>query len=94
MILLSILISIGAIALPSINNNIYSIFYKRINSIIFLYFGAFFNAFFIQSIGSEISIYSDLFYVTINSQSDIIIIAFLLLNSTQLLYLSYKNEKL
>ena len=69
MIFLSILILIVAIALPSINQNIRSILYVRISSIIFIYAGALaFNAFYIQSIGSGIGIYSGLFQVTSISQ--------------------------
>ena len=69
MIFLSILILIVAIALPSINQNIRSILYVRISSIIFIYAGALaFNAFYIQSIGSGIGVYSGLFQVTSISQ--------------------------
>nr|YP_009493210.1 hypothetical protein [Ganoderma calidophilum]AWJ64005.1 hypothetical protein [Ganoderma calidophilum] len=69
MIFLSILILIVAIALPSISQNIRSILYVRISSIIFIYAGALaFNAFYIQSIGSGIGIYSGLFQVTTISQ--------------------------
>nr|WVH37953.1 NADH dehydrogenase subunit 2 [Fomes fomentarius] len=69
MIFLSILILIVAIALPSINQNIRSILYVRISSIIFIYAGALaFNAFYIQSIGSGIGVYSGLFQVTTISQ--------------------------
>ena len=69
MIFLSILILIVAIALPSINQNIRSILYVRISSIIFIYAGALaLNALYIQSIGSGIGIYSGLFQVTNISQ--------------------------
>nr|WVH38240.1 NADH dehydrogenase subunit 2 [Trametes gibbosa] len=69
MIFLSILILIVAIALPSINQNIRTILYVRISSIIFIYAGALaFNALYIQSIGSGIGIYSGLFQVTVISQ--------------------------
>ena len=69
MIFLSILILIVAIALPSINKNISSVLYLRISSIIFIYAGALsLNAFYIQSIGSGIGIYSGLFHVTVVSQ--------------------------
>ena len=69
MIFLSILILIVAIALPSINKNIRSILYVRISSIIFIYAGALaLNAFYIQSIGSGIGVYSGLFQVTTISQ--------------------------
>ena len=75
MIFLSLLILIVAVALPSINKNINSILYIRITSIIFIYSGALsLNAFYIQSIGSGIGIYSGLFHVTTISQLlDIII---------------------
>nr|YP_009493208.1 hypothetical protein [Ganoderma calidophilum]AWJ64003.1 hypothetical protein [Ganoderma calidophilum] len=75
MIFLSILILIVAIALPSISQNIRSILYVRISSIIFIYAGALaFNAFYIQSIGSGIGIYSGLFQVTtINLIFDVLI---------------------
>ena len=53
-----------AVALPSINKNINSILYIRITSIIFIYSGALsLNAFYIQSIGSGIGIYSGLSHV-------------------------------
>jgi NADH-ubiquinone oxidoreductase chain 2 len=69
MIFLSILILIVAIALPSINQSIRSVLYVRISSIIFIYAGALaLNAFYIQSIGSGIGIYSGLFQVTSISQ--------------------------
>nr|YP_010835460.1 NADH dehydrogenase subunit 2 [Perenniporia fraxinea]WFS78693.1 NADH dehydrogenase subunit 2 [Perenniporia fraxinea] len=69
MIFLSILILIVALALPSINQNIRSILYVRISSIIFIYAGALaLNAFYIQSIGSGIGVYSGLFQVTVISQ--------------------------
>lgn len=69
MIFLSILILIVAIALPSINQNIRSILYVRISSIIFIYAGALaLNALYIQSIGSGIGIYSGLFQVAVISQ--------------------------
>ena len=58
-----------AIALPSINQNIRSILYVRISSIILIYAGALaLNAFYIQSIGSGIGVYSGLFQVTTISQ--------------------------
>ena len=69
MIFLSILFLIVAIALPSINQNISTILYVRITSIIFIYAGALaLNALYIQSIGSGIGIYSGLFQVTNISQ--------------------------
>ena len=65
-----LLILIVAIALPSNNKNIRSILYVRISSIIFIYAGALaLNAFYIQSIGSGIGVYSGLFQVTILSHS-------------------------
>ena len=58
-----------AIALPSFKKQISSALFTRISSIIFLYAGALsFNAYYIQSIGSGIGIYSGLFHVTIVSQ--------------------------
>ena len=58
-----------AIALPSINQNIRSILYVRISSIILIYAGALaLNAFYIQSIGSGIGVYSGLFQITTISQ--------------------------
>jgi len=69
MIFISILILIVAIALPSFKKQISSTLFTRISSIIFLYAGALsFNAYYIQSIGSGIGIYSGLFHVTIVSQ--------------------------
>src|ERR1700719_693168 len=69
MIFISILILIVAIALPSFNKQLSPILFTRISSIIFLYAGALsFNAYYIQSIGSGIGIYSGLFHVTIISQ--------------------------
>ena len=69
MIFLSILILIVAFALPSINQNIRNFLYTRISSIIFIYAGALsLNAFYIQSIGSGIGVYSGLFQVTTISQ--------------------------
>nr|YP_010462020.1 NADH dehydrogenase subunit 2 [Hericium erinaceus]YP_010759078.1 NADH dehydrogenase subunit 2 [Hericium alpestre]UUF93974.1 NADH dehydrogenase subunit 2 [Hericium erinaceus]WEX31992.1 NADH dehydrogenase subunit 2 [Hericium alpestre] len=69
MIFMSILILIVAIALPLINRNLTSILYARITSILFIYAGALaFNAFYIQSIGSGIGVYSGLFQITQISQ--------------------------
>ena len=69
MIFTSILILIVAIALPSLKKDISSILITRISAIIFIYSGALsLNAFYIQSIGSGIGIYSGLFHVTIISQ--------------------------
>ena len=89
MIFLSILILIVAIALPSINQNIRIILYVRISSIIFIYAGALaFNAFYIQSIGSGIGVYSGLFQVTTISQlldvdEQILILSSLFFNSNK-----------
>ena len=69
MILISLLILIVAIALPSINKNISPILYTRIAAIVFIYAGALsLNALYIQSIGSGRGIYSGLFHVTAVSQ--------------------------
>ena len=58
-----------AIALPSSKTEVSSLLVARISSIIFIYSGALgLNAFYIQSIGSGIGIYSGLFQVTIISQ--------------------------
>ena len=72
---ISIMILIVAIALPSINRNISPNLYLRISSLLLLYTGALsFNAFYIQSIGSGIGIYSGLFQITLFTQLfDIII---------------------
>ena len=92
MIFLSILILIVAIALPSINQNIRSILYVRISSIIFIYAGALaFNAFYIQSIGSGIGVYSGLFQVTTISQLLDVDEQILILSS--LFFNSNKNKK-
>ena len=51
-------------ALPSINKLVLAILFPRISSIFFIYTGVLFiNAFYIQSIGSSIDIYSGLFQV-------------------------------
>nr|YP_009710768.1 NADH dehydrogenase subunit 2 [Amanita thiersii]QFZ98718.1 NADH dehydrogenase subunit 2 [Amanita thiersii] len=69
MIFLSILTLIVAKAIPSINNNLSSIYFTRISAIIFLYAGVLsLNTLYIQSIGSGIGIYSGLFHVTQVSQ--------------------------
>jgi NADH-ubiquinone oxidoreductase chain 2 len=70
------MILIVAIALPSINRNISPNLYLRISSLLLLYTGALaFNAFYIQSIGSGIGIYSGLFQVTLFTQLfDIVIV--------------------
>ena len=67
MLFISILILIVAMALHS--NYIHSILITRIAAITFIYAGALsLNAFYIQSIGSGIGIYSGLFHVTTVSQ--------------------------
>ncbi len=73
---ISIMILIVAIALPSINRNISPNLYLRISSLLLLYTGALaFNAFYIQSIGSGIGIYSGLFQITLFTQLfDIVIV--------------------
>lgn len=69
MIFISILTLIVAKALPSLNNNLSSIFFTRISAIIFIYSGVLsFNSLYIQSIGSGIGIYSGLFHITQISQ--------------------------
>ena len=83
MIFISILIFIVAIAIPSLKFNISSILLTRITSIILFYSGVLaFNAFYIQSIGLGIGIYSGLFHVTTISQQlniFILLIGFLIL---------------
>lgn len=76
MMFISIMILIVAIALPSINRNISPNLYLRISSLLLLYTGALaFNAFYIQSIGSGIGIYSGLFQITLFTQLfDIVIV--------------------
>jgi len=73
---ISIMILIVAIALPSINRNISPNLYLRISSLLLLYTGALtLNAFYIQSIGSGIGIYSGLFQITLFTQLfDIVIV--------------------
>jgi len=73
---ISIMILIVAIALPSINRNVSSNLYLRISSLLLLYTGALtLNAFYIQSIGSGIGIYSGLFQITLFTQLfDIVIV--------------------
>lgn len=69
MIFISILIIIVAIALPSIKSHLSAVLLTRITTIILFYSGALaFNAFYIQSIGSGIGVYSGLFHVTTISQ--------------------------
>ena len=76
MMFISIMIFIVAIALPSINRNISPNLYLRISSLLLLYTGALtLNAFYIQSIGSGIGIYSGLFQITLFTQLfDIVIV--------------------
>jgi NADH-ubiquinone oxidoreductase chain 2 len=70
------MILIVAMSLPSINRNISPNLYLRISSLLLLYTGALgFNAFYIQSIGSGIGIYSGLFQITLFTQLfDIVIV--------------------
>ena len=78
MIFTSILILIVAIALPSFKKDLSSLLITRISAIIFIYSGALsLNAFYIQSIGSGIGIYSGLFHVTIISQLLDVLLLFL-----------------
>jgi NADH-ubiquinone oxidoreductase chain 2 len=85
-----------AIALPSFNKQLSSIFITRISAIIFIYSGALaFNALYIQSIGSGIGIYSGLFHVTIISQlldGFLLILAALILTAWPLITSSYYNK--
>ena len=76
MITISILILIVAIAIPSFNSQLSPILLTRVASIVLFYSGALaFNAFYIQSIGSGIGIYSGLFHVTtISQQLDIFLL--------------------
>ena len=65
MIFISILILIVAKALPSISQNIPSIYFTRISSIIFLYSGGLtLNSFNFQTIETGIGIYNGLFQIT------------------------------
>ena len=69
MIFISLLILIVAIALPSLNKYFSPILLTRIVSIVFIYAGALsLYAFYIQSIGSGVGIYSELFHNTAVSQ--------------------------
>lgn len=76
MIFISLLIIIVAIALPSIKTHLSPVLLTRITSIILFYSGALaFNAFYIQSIGSGVGVYSGLFHVTtISQQLDIFLL--------------------
>jgi NADH-ubiquinone oxidoreductase chain 2 len=86
------MILIVAIALPSRNRNISPNLYLRISSLLLLYTGVLsFNAFYIQSIGSGIGIYSGLFQVTLFTQLFDIIIA--LTGSVILIAWPLKNHK-
>ena len=69
MVLISLLILIVAIALPSFKTQLSPILITRISTILLIYSGALaLNAFYIQSIGSGIGIYSGLFHITTISQ--------------------------
>nr|YP_010991001.1 hypothetical protein UYP79_mgp062 [Pappia fissilis]WOX61274.1 hypothetical protein [Pappia fissilis] len=70
MIFISLLIIIVAIALPSINKHISPVLFTRISSIVFIYAASLlFNIeVYIQSIGSGIGIYSNIFHITVVSQ--------------------------
>src|SRR6266403_1504964 len=99
MMFISIMILIVAIALPSINRNISPNLYLRISSLLLLYTGALtLNAFYIQSIGSGIGIYSGLFQITLFTQLfDIVIVltgSLILISSSNLisLYLSLELQ--
>jgi len=98
MIFTSILILIVAIALPSFKKDLSSLLITRISAIIFIYSGALsLNAFYIQSIGSGIGIYSGLFHVTIISQLlDVLLLflAALILMSWPLITSTYYNKVL
>lgn len=85
-----------AIALPSFKKDLSSLLITRISAIIFIYSGALsLNAFYIQSIGSGIGIYSGLFHVTIISQlldGLLLILAGLILIAWPLITSSYYNK--
>ena len=69
MILTSILIFIVAMALPFFSRQVSPILVTRLATIVLIYSGALaFNAFYIQSIGSGIGLYSGLFQVTTITQ--------------------------
>jgi len=83
MIFFSLLIFIAVIALSSKQHMQNMPIYNRISAIILFYAGALaFNAFYIQSIGSGIGIYSGLFQVTLITQ---FIDAFLLIIGSSIL---------
>jgi hypothetical protein len=91
MIFISILILIVAFALPNISKEITPIFFIRITTLTLLCAGALaFNAFYIQSIGSGIGIYSGLFQVTVLSQY----IDIFILIVGGLILISWKNNKI
>jgi len=70
MVIMSLMILIIAIALTPFKGGISPILFTRLTSIVFLFSGALsYNALYIQSIGSGLSIYSGLFQVTVLSQS-------------------------
>lgn len=83
MIGITILVYIVAMALPSVRNNISSIFFIRMTSIILLYAGILsLNSIYIQSIGSGIGIYSGFYQITLIStylDSFILMVASILL---------------
>ena len=87
-----------AIALPSFKKDLSSQQITRISAIIFIYSGALsLNAFYIQSIGSGIGIYSGLFHVTIISQfldMLLLFLAALILMSWPLITSAYYNKVL
>ena len=70
MIVITILLFIVAMSLPSFQNSISTVSFSiRISTLSFIYAGALaFNALYIQEIGSGIGIYSGLFQVTSFSQ--------------------------
>ena len=76
MVLISLLILIVAIALPSFKTQLSPILITRISTILLIYSGALaLNTFYIQSIGSGIGIYSGLFHITtISQQLDIFLL--------------------
>lgn len=70
MVIMSLMILIIAIALTPFKGGLSPILFTRLTSIVFLFSGALaYNALYIQSIGSGLSIYSGLFQVTVLSQS-------------------------
>ena len=69
MIVITILLFIVAMSLPSFLNSISSVSLLRISTLSFIYAGALaFNALYIQEIGSGIGIYSGFFQITSFSQ--------------------------